>query len=163
MTLANLLKTAYVNNTDWDGMAEVAVNHMYGEIYAQAAGLFDPDTTLDLSNEYHRGVVEVVMRFTGTDSDDKEDIAKNISERTSTAHMLAVDDNASQARTTLWVMYTREVTAHDNRSYRIAKERGEYKREPAPDTLAILTKLEREQEAANLRIAALKTAVDALS
>ncbi len=85
MTLSNLLMTAYVNKASeagkgvFDILDEVATNYFYGEIYKQAAGLFDPGTTLDLGNEYHRGVTELVMRFTGTDSDDKDDVESIIS------------------------------------------------------------------------------------
>jgi hypothetical protein len=62
-----------------------SVDHQIENVYEQAAGLFDPNTTLDIDkDEYARGVVELVMNLLGMDSDDKEDIASIISERTLT-------------------------------------------------------------------------------
>lgn len=90
MTLSNLLMTAYVNKASeagkgvWDILEEVAREHLTNELFDQAAGLLDPDTTVDLNNEYHRGLTELIMRVTNRDSDDKEDVAQIISERTMT-------------------------------------------------------------------------------
>jgi hypothetical protein len=58
-----------------------SVNYQIENVYVQAASLFDTGETVDLSNEYHRGVVELVTRLLGIDSDDKEDVAHLISER----------------------------------------------------------------------------------
>lgn len=62
-----------------------SIDHQIENVYKQAADLFDPDTTLDNEHdEYARGVVELTMNLLGMDSDDKEDIARTISERTMT-------------------------------------------------------------------------------
>jgi hypothetical protein len=97
MTLSNLLMTAYVNKASeagkgvFDILEEVAREHLTDELYEQAAGLFDPNTTLRPSfNEYARGIVELVQRFTG--SDDKDDVASIISERTNTGYLLTAAD-----------------------------------------------------------------------
>lgn len=99
MTLSNLLKTAYVNKGVeagvglFDIMEEVARDYLTNELYEQAASLFDPDTIIDTEeDEYQRGVAELIMSFTGQGSDDLDDIASIISERTSTAHMLTAAD-----------------------------------------------------------------------
>lgn len=76
--------TIFTDNTDTDTQIE--------RVYEAAASLFDPDTTLDLSREYDRGVTELVTRMMGIDSDDKDDVAGIISDYTSTAHMLTVAD-----------------------------------------------------------------------
>lgn len=97
MTLSNLLKTAYVNKgaeagvNVWDILEEVAREHLTNELFDTAASLFDANTTLRTDfNEYARGVVELVQRVTG--SDDKDDVASIISERTATGHMLTAAD-----------------------------------------------------------------------
>lgn len=51
----------------------------YRPVYEAAASLFDSNTTLDLENEYARGVTETVMRIVGIDSDYKDEIAEVIS------------------------------------------------------------------------------------
>lgn len=97
MTLSNLLMTAWVNKASeagsgvWDILEEVAREHITNELFDQAAGLLDPDTTIRTDfNEYQRGVVELVQRVTG--SDDKDDVASIISERTATGHMVTAAD-----------------------------------------------------------------------
>jgi hypothetical protein len=81
MTLANKLKTAYVNRTGWEDMEQIAREHLFEELYVQAADLFDPNTKLNIDkDEYARGVVELITRVTG--SDDKEEVADVVSERT---------------------------------------------------------------------------------
>lgn len=64
-------------------MEKVAREHLTAELYREASDLFDPKTVLDIdADEYQRGVTELIMRFTGTDSDDKEYVAQTISEGT---------------------------------------------------------------------------------
>jgi hypothetical protein len=59
-------------------------------LFREAAGLFDPATVLNVEkDEYQRGVTELVTRFTG--SDDKEDVASIISERTGIYRVTAQD------------------------------------------------------------------------
>lgn len=53
-------------------------------VYEAAASLFDSNTTLDLKDEYARGVTEMVMRVIGIDSDYKDEIAEAISTFTMT-------------------------------------------------------------------------------
>lgn len=48
-------------------------------VYEAAASLFDTDTTLNMGNEYDRGVTEMVMRVIGIDSDYKDEVAETIS------------------------------------------------------------------------------------
>lgn len=97
MTLSNLLMTAHVNKAAeadkgvFDILEEVARDYLTKELYEQASGLFDPNTTLRTDfDEYQRGVVELVARITG--SDDKDDVASIISEGTATGHMLTAAD-----------------------------------------------------------------------
>lgn len=62
-----------------------SVDHQIENVYKQAADLFDPNTVLDIEkDEYARGVVELVTRLLGMDSDDKEEVAAIISEQTMT-------------------------------------------------------------------------------
>lgn len=51
-------------------------------VYEAAASLFDSNTTLDLNDEYARGVTEMVLRVVGIDSDYKDEVAEAISEFT---------------------------------------------------------------------------------
>lgn len=91
MTLANDLKTAYVNNASWEDMEKLSRERFMDELFDAAADLFDPNTTLNVdTDEYHRGVTELVARITG--SDDKDDVASIISERTATGHMVTAAD-----------------------------------------------------------------------
>jgi hypothetical protein len=70
-----------------------SVDHQIENVYKQAADLFDPDTVLDIEeDEYQRGVVELVTRLLGMDSDDKEDVASIISQHTSTAYRVTAAD-----------------------------------------------------------------------
>lgn len=93
MTLANNLQTAYVNNTSWEDMAKLVRDQFTEELYKDAEGLFDPDTIIKPEeNEYQRGIVELIMSFTGQNSDDKEAIAAKITEALSTAHLLTAAD-----------------------------------------------------------------------
>lgn len=70
-----------------------SIDHQIENVYTQAADLFDPDTILNIEeDEYQRGVVELVMNLLGMDSDDKEDIASNISDRTKTAYRVTAAD-----------------------------------------------------------------------
>lgn len=90
MTLKNKLQTAYVNRTSWEDMEQIAREHLFEEMYVQAADLFDPNTKLNIEkDEYARGVVELITRVTG--SDDKEEIADAISERTGIYRVTAAD------------------------------------------------------------------------
>jgi hypothetical protein len=91
--------TAHVNKASeagkggFDILEEVARDYLTEELYKQAAGLFDPDTIIKPEeNEYQRGIVELIMSFTGQTSDDKEDIASTLTERLSTAYMLTERD-----------------------------------------------------------------------
>jgi hypothetical protein len=76
--------TTFADNT--------SVDHQIENVYKQAASLFDPDTELNLNNDYDLAVTELVLRLLGMDSGDKYDVAKIISEHTSTAHLLTEAD-----------------------------------------------------------------------
>ncbi len=95
MTLANLLKTAYVNEgakglSVWPILEEIAREQLTEELFKAAAGLLDPNTRLQTeSNEYHRALAELVQRVTG--SDDFDDVVDNISERTGIYRVTAAD------------------------------------------------------------------------
>jgi hypothetical protein len=65
----------------FETMEKVAREHLTEELFREASGLFDPNTVLNTEkDEYQRGVAELVQRFTG--SDDLDDVAQIISERT---------------------------------------------------------------------------------
>jgi hypothetical protein len=83
-TIAEKLKTAFVNRTSWEDMEQIARDQISEELYRSAAALLDPDTVVTDDNEYHRGLVELIMEFHGMGSDDKDDIANNITERVMT-------------------------------------------------------------------------------
>ena len=92
-TLADKFKDNYPNTQiSWEDLEQIARDYLTNELYEQAAGLFDPNTRLNIEkDEYQRGVTELVMRFTGTDSDDKEDVAEVISQRTGIYRLTAAD------------------------------------------------------------------------
>lgn len=54
----------------------------HSHVYKAAADLFDPNTILDLDEEYARGVTETVMNVIGINSDYKDEVAEVISEFT---------------------------------------------------------------------------------
>lgn len=66
-------------------------DNQYERVYTTAASLFDTGEALDLKNEYHRGVTELVTRLLGIDSDDQDDVAMTISTHTG-AHRLTEKD-----------------------------------------------------------------------
>lgn len=69
-----------------------SVDHQIENVYKQAANLFDTNSVLDVDkDEYARGVVELVMMLLGMDSDDKQEIADIISERTGTYRVTRQD------------------------------------------------------------------------
>lgn len=49
-------------------------------VYEAVASLFDTNTVVDINDEYHRGVVETLMRVVGIDSDYKNEIAEVLTE-----------------------------------------------------------------------------------
>lgn len=97
MTLSNLLMTAYVNRASeagkgvWDILEKVAREHVTEELYKDAANLLDTNTIVTDDNEYHRGMVELIMEWNGMGSDDKEEIAAEISKRTGLHQITSAD------------------------------------------------------------------------
>jgi len=55
-------------------------NQQYDDIYEAAASLFGSGEVVNLTDEYHRGITELVMRLIGIHDDDREDVAKTISD-----------------------------------------------------------------------------------
>lgn len=70
------------------------------------------------------------------------------------------DAARERAYSTLNQMLASAVETSDQDSYRLAKEREEYKKDPAPDTKAIVERLERKHGAGRLRIEALRYAIE---
>lgn len=59
------------------------VDEQCENVYVQAASLFEKNTTLSLSNNYHFGIVSLATQLLGMDDSDLEDIARTISIYTS--------------------------------------------------------------------------------
>jgi hypothetical protein len=84
-------------------MEKVARDHLTEELYKCAASLLDPNTIVTDDDEYHRGMVELIMEFTGQSSDQKEDIAGRISELTGLHYLTKADFLIAGDETLLYV------------------------------------------------------------
>lgn len=70
------------DNIAWDMVGDRAHDFYHNEIYRTAADLLDSGEDVDLNNEYHRGLTELVARFTGATADHLGEVSKGISAHT---------------------------------------------------------------------------------